>query len=121
MYCVAPDQFQRMFPPLTYSGPLAGHKFIKALLDTREKIRKLYKESMNLSMKPLTMLQKQEHEQATNCYLCGEQFSECDLSMSEYIDTLGSKVFTYNENDEEKQYCLSSDYKGPKVRKGSKI
>ena len=113
--CQAPQQFQHLFPPQVYTGPYAAHRFIEALMKFRKTIRELHENEFKKEMIPLTPTEKLHHDQVDVCHICKEKIT-CQLTLDEYIDTMGAKVFTDNQNDtSDKLLASETDMLGPKV------
>ena len=112
--CQAPKQFQHLFPPQVYTGQFAGQRFIEALMKFKRTIKDLYATQFTREMIPLTPTQQFHHNQSDVCHICKEKIT-CELTLDEYIDTMGAKVFTENQNDTRKLPASETDLLGPKV------
>ena len=118
LFCEAPPHLQYLFPPLTFTGEDAGHKYIEELLRVRALIRELYESECNKEMVALTPMEERLHDEVNICHICGSDIT-CTLTPEEYSDTMASHCFTDDVSQPGgKCFTLETDLLGPKVRWG---
>ena len=112
--CQAPEKYQHYFKPCVYTGAYAGQFFIQKLLEFQNKITHLYRTEYGLPMLALSPAQEKLHQETDICHICNEKIT-CELSLSEWMDTMASRVFTSDDRDRERCLAEETDFLGPRV------
>lgn len=117
---VVSDRFQDQFPHQFYregkhGTENAGYMFCQFLYENMKKINYLYETECNKPMKELTPEQEKDFFSAENCHICEEKI-KCKTKYQDWIDLMGSKMFTDDPSQKDKIFIDSLTLKGPRVR-----